>query len=114
VQAIVKRLERLASRKTYNFARRYPLVVSNYFGGLYLHMSSLADLMPPGGKCLYVLGDQRSYLGVLIPTTDLFVELACDKLRAFKLVKKVVVRTRRGTTGTVSQIKEQAVVLQKR
>jgi len=114
VMSLVKRLENLARNKTYSFAHRYPLVVSNYFGGLYLHLSSLADLMPAGGTVMYILGEQRSYLGVLVPTTDVFIELACDRLRAFRLVKRVIVRLRRGTNGTVGPIREEAAILQRR
>jgi hypothetical protein len=114
VASIVKRLEELAKGKTYGFAHRYPLVVANYFGGLYLHLSSLAHLMPPGGMCLYVLGEQRSYLGVLIPVPDIFIEIACEQLQAFRLMKRKVIRLRRGTKGTVSDIREEAIVLLRR
>lgn len=114
ITRIVDRIKKLSESKTHSFARRYPLVVANYFGGLYLHLASLADLMPSGGRCAYVLGEQRSYLGVFIPTPEIFNELACKKLKAFKLVKKVVVQIRKGTSGKTGQIKEEAVILERR
>lgn len=114
VQRLVQTLEDLSSHKDYSFARRYPKVVANYFGGLARHLSSVAELVPSGGLCLYVLGEQRSYLGVLVPTADIFIEIACKKLQSFKLVKRVVVRLRRSTSGTIGSIREEAVVLQRR
>jgi hypothetical protein len=113
IQRIVRKLEKISKEKTYSFAHRYPLVVGNYFGGLFMHLQSLAELMPSGGKCLYVLGDQRSYFGVLIPTTDIFIKLACEKLGAFRLIKRTTIRLRRGTNGSTAQIKEEATVLER-
>ncbi len=113
IQRIVKKIERISKEKSYSFAHRYPLVVGNYFGGLFIHLQTLADLMPKGGKCLYVLGDQRSYFGVLIPTTDIFIKLACDKLGAFRLIKRTTVRIRRGTSGSTPKIKEEATLLER-
>jgi hypothetical protein len=114
VTDIVGKLTELAKLKTYSFAKRYPLVVGNYFGGLYLHLLSLADLMPSGGKCMYVLGEQRSYLGVLVPTTDIFIEIACEQLRAFTLQKRTVLKLRRGTKGTTETVREEATLLVRR
>jgi hypothetical protein len=112
IQRIVKKIERISKEKSYSFAHRYPLVVGNYFGGLFIHLQALAELMPKGGKCLYVL-DQRSYFGVLIPTTDIFIKLACDKLGAFRLIKRTTIRIRRGTSGNTPKIKEEATLLER-
>jgi len=114
VNRLVRTLEDLSSQKSYSFAHRYPKVIANYFGGLARHLSSVAELMPSGGLCLYVLGEQRSYLGVLVPTPDIFIEIACKRLQSFKLVKRAVVRLRRGTSGTITNLREEAVVLQRR
>lgn len=114
VADIVRKIETRSRKISHSFAKKYPYVVSNYFGGLYLHLASLAELMPSGGKCAYVLGEQRSYLGVFIPTSDIFNELACKKLKAFKLKKRIVVRVRKGTSGRIGKIKEEALILERK
>lgn len=114
VSDIVSQLRELAKSKNYSFAKRYPMVVGNYFGGLHQHLLSLAEIMPAGGKCLYVLGEQRSYLGVLVPTTDIFIEIACEQIRAFNLQKRTVLKLRRGTKGTTEAVREEAIILVRR
>lgn len=76
VRRLAQLLETAVSGKTYGFARLYPKVVKEYFGGMKRHLLSLRSLLRSGGQCAYVVGDQGSYLGVHIPTAKILAELA--------------------------------------
>ncbi len=114
VTSLVQEIKAIANQKKYGFARQYPKVIGNYFGGLARHLSSAIELLEPGGLALYVLSEQRSYFGVHVPTVDIFIEIACEYLKAFRLIKRTTVNIRRSTRGTVGTNKEEAVVLRRR
>jgi hypothetical protein len=73
---LAEKLEEVVSCKEYGFARLYPKVMKEYFGGMKRHLLSLRSLLCPDGLCAYIVGDQASYLGVHIPTAELLAELA--------------------------------------
>jgi hypothetical protein len=114
VTNLVKSIQDIANTKTDGFARQYPKVIDNYFGGLARHLTSASELMKPGGQCLYVLSEQRSYFGILVPTVEIFIEIACEMLKSFELVKRTTVKFNRSTRGTVGNLREEAVVLKRR
>jgi hypothetical protein len=76
IQKIVDALENKIKRKTHGFARLYPTVVMEYFGGMKRHLISLDNVLAPGGRCAYVLGDQSCYLQVHIPTANILANIA--------------------------------------
>jgi len=104
-------LERKARNKNHGFARQYPKVVGEYFGGMYRHLLSLSNVLSPGAKCAYVIGQQCSYLGCFIPTGDLVAKMCKTLDLPFKKIKLIDWRTRRGTTGARLPIKEQVLLL---
>jgi hypothetical protein len=76
---IVQEIEKKALSKTHGFARLYGRVVLEYFAGMKKHLNSVSRILRPGAKCGYVLGDQASYLQVLIPTAEILSSLARDE-----------------------------------
>jgi tRNA G10 N-methylase Trm11 len=76
IKALVTELEEAIIGKKYGFARLYPKVVQEYFGGMKRHLMSVLKLLSPGGLCAYVVGDQGSYLGVHVPTAKILAQLA--------------------------------------
>lgn len=114
IRRIVDRLEKRARRKEYGFARQYPKVVGEYFGGLYRHFASLARVLPRDAKCAYVLGEQCSYLGCFVPTAEITRRLLSSHELRFEDVHLIHLRTRRSTRGVRRRIREQAVIFQKR
>ena len=72
-EAIERR--RIQLGKTSGFERLYPRVTQLYFGGMARHLSSLRTVLKPGAKLAYVVGDQASYLRVLIRTGRLLADL---------------------------------------
>jgi len=76
IKALAAELEEAIVGKKYGFARLYPKVVQEYFGGMKRHLLSVLKLLSPGGLCAYVVGDQGSYLGVHVPTAKILAQLA--------------------------------------
>src|SRR5579863_4862134 len=76
IQRLTKQLETISSKKKYGFARLYPRVFQEYFGGMKRHLVNVKKFLRADSRCAYVVGDQASYLGVHIPTAKILVELA--------------------------------------
>src|SRR5262249_29525372 len=66
---------RIALGKTSGFERLYARVTRLYFGGLARHLAELRPILRPGARVAYVVGEQASYLRVLIPTGRLLAEI---------------------------------------
>jgi DNA modification methylase len=62
--------------KTSGFERMYPRVARLYFGGMLRHLASLRSVLKPGARLAYVVGDQASYLRVMIRTGELIANIA--------------------------------------
>jgi hypothetical protein len=73
---IVNGLRVKIQSKSHGFARLYPRVVQEYFGGMKRHLRSVRSVLAPGAKCAYVVGDQSSYLQVYIPTATILATIA--------------------------------------
>ena len=105
--AIEKR--RIELGKTSGFERLYPRVTKLYFGGMVRHLASLRPVLRPGAQLAYVVGDQASYLRVMIRTGQLLADLA-QSLR-YKVVGIDLFRTRPSTV-TGDQLREEVVLLE--
>lgn len=99
---------RKALGKTSGFERLYPKVVRQYFGGMVRHLAELRTILRPGAHLAYVVGDQASYLRIMIRTGQLLGRLA--KRVGFELVGVDLFRTR-WATATKNQLREEVVVL---
>jgi hypothetical protein len=66
----------LALGKTSGFERLYHKVTKHYFGGMARHFANLRQVLRPGARLAYVVGDQASYLRVMIRTGTLLAEIA--------------------------------------
>ena len=100
---------RQALGKTSGFERLYHRVTRLYFGGMRRHLTSLRPALQPGAKLAYVVGDQASYLRVMIRTGELLAEIA--QSLGYKLVAIDLFRTR-PSTATGDQLREEVVVLE--
>jgi len=110
VQRIADEIEarRVALGKTSGFERLYPRVVKLYFGGMARHLADLRLALRPGAHLAYVVGDQASYLRVMIRTGQLLADIA--QSLGYELVGVDLFRTRLAT-ATRDQLREEAVVL---
>ena len=110
IQAIAERIEkrRLELEKDSGFEKLYGRVTKLYFGGMARHLASLRRVLRPGARLAYVVGDQASYLRVMIRTGQLLADIAQEL--GYDLVRLDLFRTR-FATATKEQLDEQVVVL---
>lgn len=79
-----------------------------YFGGMARHLADLRRALRPGAHLAYVVGDQASYLRVMIRTGQLLADIA--KSLGYEVVSLDLFRTRLAT-ATKEQLREEVIVL---
>lgn len=94
--------------KTSGFERQYHRVTKLYFGGMLRHLSSLRRVLRPGAHLAYVVGDQASYLRVMIRTGQILAEIASDL--GYEVLRTDLFR-KRFATATKEELREEVVVL---
>jgi DNA modification methylase len=99
---------RIKMGKTSGFERMYGRVTKLYFGGMAKHLAGLRKVLKPGAKLAYVVGDQASYLQVMIRTGQLLAEIA--EGLGYKVESIDLFRTRL-STATKQQLREEVVML---
>jgi len=104
--AIEKR--RIELGKTSGFERQYARVTKLYFGGMARHLSELRTLLRPGAQLAYVVGDQASYLRVMIRTGQLLADIG--RSLGYEVIGIDLFRTRLAT-ATKEQLREEVVLL---
>lgn len=111
VQAIAEAIEarRIELGKTSGFEKNYARVTRHYFGGMARHFAELKPLLKPGAKLAYVVGDQASYLRVMIRTGQLLAEIA--EAQGYRVLGIDLFRTRLAT-ATRDQLREEVVLLE--
>ena len=111
IQRIANEIEtrRVELGKTSGFERAYPRVTQLYFGGMARHLASLRTALKPGARLAYVVGDQASYLRVMIRTGQILSDLA--QSLGYKTIDIDLFRTRPSTI-TGEQLREEVVVLE--
>ncbi len=99
---------RIALGKESGFERMYQRVTKLYFGGMARHFASLSNVLRPGARLAYVVGDQASYLRVMIRTGEILAEVAG---RAGYEVEAIDLFRTRHATATNEQLREEVLVL---
>ena len=110
IEAICRAIEdrRESLGKTSGFERMYHRVVRLYFGGMARQLASLRPMLKPGATLGYVVGDQASYLQVMIRTGEILAELA-ERL-GYEVCRLDLFRER-FATATKMQMREEVLVL---
>lgn len=110
IQRIATAIEarRIELCKTSGFERLYARVTKLYFGGMARHLAELRPALRPGARLAYVVGDQASYLRVMIRTGELLASIAEPLGYAVESID--LFRTRLAT-ATKEQLREEVVVL---
>jgi hypothetical protein len=108
IDSLVSTLEPKVKKKSHGFARLYPKVVREYFGGMKRHFKSVKPFLAPGAQCAYVVGDQSSYLRVHIPTAAILSRIAEEV--GFQTVEIKHWRNRWSTT-TSREVHENILIL---
>lgn len=110
IQRIAEAIERrrIELGKTSGFERLYARVTKLYFGGMLRHLTELRPVLRPGAHLAYVVGDQASYLRIMIRTGQLLADLAQSV--GYDVVGIDLFRTRL-STATKEQLREEVVIL---
>jgi len=111
INAIAREIERrrIALKKDSGFERLYHRVTTLYFGGMKRHLEQLKGPLKPGARLAYVVGDQASYLRVLIRTGELLADIAHEV--GYEVLSLDLFRTRL-STATGEQLREEVVILE--
>lgn len=110
IQRLAVEIERrrVEMGKTSGFERLYARVTKLYFGGMARHFAEMRPLLRPGAQLAYVVGDQASYLRVMIRTGQLLGSIA-EQL-GYEVIGLDLFRTRLAT-ATKEQLREEVLVL---
>lgn len=110
IQRIANDIEerRIAMGKTSGWERQYHRVTKLYFGGMARHLAGIRKVLKPGARLAYVVGDQASYLQVMIRTGQLLADIAASL--GFVVDDIALFRTRRAT-ATREELREEVVIL---
>jgi tRNA G10 N-methylase Trm11 len=110
IERIAEAIEtrRIELHKTSGFERLYAKLTKLYFGGMHRHLADLRRVLKPGARLAYVVGDQASYLRVMIRTGQLIADIASSL--GYKVLGIDLFRTRLAT-ATGEQLREEVVLL---
>jgi DNA modification methylase len=110
IERIARQIEkrRIELGKTSGFERLYARLTKLYFGGMVKHFIALKRVLRPGAKLAYVVGDQASYLRVMIKTGQILGELA--ESVGYQIDGIELFRTRL-STATKEQLREEILLL---
>jgi len=109
IQRIAAEIEarRIELGKTSGFERLYARVTKLYFGGMARHLAELRTILRPGANLAYVVGDQASYLRVMIRTGQILASIA--ETLGYEVQGIDLFRTRLAT-ATKEQLREEVLV----
>lgn len=110
IREIADKIEkrRIELGKTSGFERLYARVTKLYFGGMFRHLMDMRAVLKPGAHLAYVVGDQASYLRVMIRTGEIISDIA--RSLGYEVIGIDLFRTRLAT-ATREQLREEVVVL---
>jgi len=110
IQRIANEIEhrRIELGKTSGFERLYARVTKLYFGGMKRHLLDLRRVLRPGAQLAYVVGDQASYLRIMIRTGRLLADIA--ESVGYEVIDLDLFRTRLAT-ATKEQLREEVLLL---
>lgn len=110
IQKLAEKIEnrRIELGKTSGFEKLYARVTKLYFGGMARHLVNLATVLKPGADLAYVVGDQASYLRVLIRTGELLAEIAGEI--GYEVRRIDLFRTR-FAAATQKELREEVIVM---
>ena len=100
--------KRIALGKNSGFERMYSKVTKQYFGGMARHLANLRIVLKPGARLAYVVGDQASYLQIMIRTGRLLAKIG--ESLGYEIEDINLFRTR-FSTSSKSYLNEEVVIL---
>jgi SAM-dependent methyltransferase len=111
VRRLVEKIQERTPEDTHGFAKLYPEVVKQYFGGMRLHFGATLPLLRKGAMAAYIVGDQASYQRIHIPTAEILGAIA--RSQGFEVVEIRQWRDRL-SSGARKKMIENILVLKKK
>jgi SAM-dependent methyltransferase len=110
IQHLAQQIEerRIELGKTSGFEKLYGRVTRLYFGGMAHHLYELTHVLKPNARLAYVVGDQASYLQVMIRTGQLLANIA---ERIGYTVEDIDLFRTRFATATQNELREEVIIL---
>jgi DNA modification methylase len=110
IQRLAEEIEarRIELGKTSGFEKMYARVTKLYFGGMTRHLTELTTVLKPGARLAYVVGDQASYLKIMIRTGQILAEIA--EQIGYEIERIDLFRTR-FASATQSELREEVLIL---
>ena len=102
IRRLIDVISEKAAQRTSGFARVYPRLVGEYFGGMYRHFELLGRSLRSGSKVAYIIGDQSSFFATRIPTAEIIVTLAEGCGSGLQCLGMEAIKELRGTRGQVN------------
>ena len=114
IDAIVSEMETIIEEEDiqHGFGQYYPRVIEEYFAGMEHHFEQVYELLAPGGKAAYVVGDSGSYWQVEVETAEILGEIAENRV-GFEAPEIKLWRNMQATTADYDDVKENILVLTK-
>lgn len=114
VDSIVSEMEQIIIDEdiSHGFGKYYPRVIEEYFAGMQHHFEQVFDLLAPGGKAAYVVGDSGSYWQVEVETAKILGELAENRV-GFEEPEIQLWRNMAATTADYDDVEENILILTK-
>jgi DNA modification methylase len=114
IDAVVTEMENIIEERDvqHGFGQYYPRVIEEYFAGMQHHFEQVYDLLTPGGKAAYVVGDSGSYWQVEVETAEILGELAEDRV-GFEEPDIELWRNMQATTADYDDVEENILILTK-
>ena len=110
IQHIAEEIEkrRIDLGKTSGFEKLYSRVTRLYFGGMTRHLLEMRQILRPGAQLAYVVGDQASYLRVMIRTGQILAKIAEEI--GYEVIRIDLFR-KRFATATKQDLREEVVIM---
>ena len=110
IQRLADEIERrrIDLGKTSGFECKYHRVTRLYFGGMARHLHQLKPFLQKGAHLAYVVGDQASFLQVMLRTGELLADIAHEQ--GYAVTDLDLFRTRL-SSATQEQLREEVLVL---
>jgi DNA modification methylase len=111
VSSVIEKVSERALQKRSGFARVYPRLIGEYFGGMYKHFQAVAHVLRAGGMAAYIVADQSSFFAVPIPSAQIIAQLAEGCCGGLRVLAMEPIGEYRGTRGAVTWSNHEWLIL---
>lgn len=111
VRDAISKVRHRAARRDNGFARVYPRLIGEYFGGILAHFKEVSRVLRAGAQAAYIVGDQSSFFATRIPTAEIVAHLAEGCKGGLRVAAMEPIRKYHGTRGNVTWSNQEWLIL---